>query len=470
MNTTTRCLLVAALLASCSHPETGAPEPAPEELPVLVVGAGMSGLAAAASLEASGIDAVVLEARDRIGGRTHTADVDGATLDLGGAWIHGPRRNPIARLSDALGLERFEDESGLGRFASDDAEIDGLSELRMYLIAGPLLAALTGDGKFDGLEDGEDRSVADFVDAWIADSGLDERDAAIARFAVVDLLVETEYACDASELSLRWFYEEGGFSGGDWLIDGGYGQIVDHLAQGLDVRLEQVVERVVERDGYVRVHTRDGATIDGSAVVMTVPLGVLNAGAIAFEPPLDAERTAAMGRLGMAHLEKVILRFDERFWGDTFDGMAAVMAEGDAGHFDSVFDFTEAAGAPTLAFLYGGGDSREVQENWSDERILAGALDGLRLIVGPAVEIPEPRATHVTRWHTDPFARGSYSFIKVGGSPDDHRRIARPHGLVHFAGEATSAEHSSTVHGALMSGLREAERLGASREQFWATR
>lgn len=476
---TPRAVLASALLAllaaacaptRCDEPVATATGPAtgpaldPSGFPVVVVGAGMAGLATAAALEANGIDAVVLEARDRIGGRTHTADVDRARIDLGGAWIHGPRRNPIARLARELGFDRTEHDPSIDRIASDDPLLDGVSEFELYERMMPLLAALMDDARHDE----EERSVGAFVDEWIAQADLDERAARVTRFGVATLSVELDYACDVDELSLRWFYEEDGFDGGDWIVTGGYGGLVDGLREGLDVRLSQVVTQVRERDGFVEVETADGTTIAGRAAVVTVPLGVLRAEAIAFDPPLNEERRAAIARLGMAHLEKVVLRFDERFWANTFDDMIVVDAATDAGRFTSLYDFTELAGAPTLVALYGGGGSREVQESWSDERIVAGALAALELVLGEDAESPAPRATAVTRWHSDPFSLGSYSFVPVGASLADYATLAEPHGLVHFAGEATHAAHPSTVHGAFMSGLREARRLGADTDVFWA--
>ena len=120
---------------------------------------------------------------------------------------------------------------------------------------------------------------------------------------------------------------------------------------------------------------------------------------------------------------------------------------------------TRFAGAPTLLFLYGGRFSRDTQENKTDDDIVASALGVLETIHGNP--IPTPTETRVTRWTTDPYSLGSYSFIPAGASPDDMRQLAEPvAGRVLFAGEATYFEYHATVHGAMMSGMREATRLG----------
>lgn len=123
-------------------------------------------------------------------------------------------------------------------------------------------------------------------------------------------------------------------------------------------------------------------------------------------------------------------------------------------------DVREVAGANTLVGLYGGQFAREVQAGWSDEEIVAGALAALSAAWDRT--IPAPSATAVTHWTTDPYAGGSYSSLPVGAWREDLVSLRRPEERLLFAGEATEPDYYGNVHAAVMTGLREAERLGVS--------
>ena len=445
----TSCLL---LLAGCKT-TTAPPEPA--RRPVVVVGAGVAGLAAARALADAGRDVVVLEARDRIGGRVDTRDVGGVPVDAGAMFLHGVVDNPLAALCDALGIGYESTGFGSGLVydaASGEAVEDGF--LRLALATrdfedrlGELAAALPADA-----------SVRDGIEAFLADaSELSADQRRYASFALTQLLIELYESGPADAMSLRAYaespYEE--FAGGNHVLPGGYVQVVDALARGLDIRLNAPVSRIAHDAADVTVSTPSGE-VRGSHVIVTVSIGVLQAGKIEFDPPLPASKLAAIERLDMGNLEKVILRFDEPFWrerGETFLYIAET-----PGEFPGFTDWTEAAGAPTLMCLYGGRSARDVLDSWKDEEIAARAMEALREIFG--ADVPDPVATHVTRWRDDPWTLGSYSYLPIGSSPDDMRELGAPVGSrLLFAGEATAPLLYATTHGALVSGLREARRI-----------
>ena len=259
--------------------------------------------------------------------------------------------------------------------------------------------------------------------------------------------------------------EEESFGGGDHVPDGGYSRLIHHLAEGLDIRLSNPVSRVEYDDSGVTIQTKGGTVYSGSHVIVTVPLGVLKSGHFEFNPPLPKAKRTAIQRLDMGNLEKVILRFDALFWTAFQDQAAMFLDKSEPGRFPFFVDMTRFAGAPTLVCLYGGGSSRRTQDRAQDEEIVAAAIEALSEILGGPV--PTPSATHVTRWRSDPFSRGSYSFIPVGASPEDMHELARPVAdRVLFAGEATYFDHYGTVHGAILSGVREAERFGAKKNSI----
>jgi monoamine oxidase len=423
-----------ALAASQLLPGCGSRDDAPKER-IVVIGAGMAGLAAARRLVDAGRDVTVLEARDRIGGRIWTDTSLGVPIDLGAAWIHGTEDNPLVELADQVGARRVETDFDKPVLLRDGGEVsaeDVQTTLKRWQeIAGELVTR--------GGDAGADESVATGL-AQVAD--LDDP---LIQWCVASEIVG-EYAADPDELSLKWYGNEGEFGGPDVLLPGGYQQLAQHLARGLTIRLGTEVSRVTYDDSGVRLETAQGA-VDADRAIVTVPLGVLKAGAIAFDPPLPEEKRGAIERLGFGLLDKVVLKFDRPFWPDT-DVIGLVGGDQPVSLLINGETF---AAAPLLIGLLGGRDARQ-REAFSDQDAAAK--------VAAALKAPNPSGALVTRWAADPYARGSYSFIAVGSSPDDMRTLSEPVARrLAFAGEATNPEFFGTVHGAYLSGVREAERI-----------
>ena len=158
--------------------------------------------------------------------------------------------------------------------------------------------------------------------------------------------------------------------------------------------------------------------------------------------------------MGFGTVERVVLTYDTVWWG----GGGIVYAD-DTGRFPVVVDFTAFTGAPTLIFIYGGPAAAAVQADLSDDEILAAAR---AVVLAAFGEDPEPAATAVSHWASDEYARGAYTFASVDASPADHTALAAPvDDRVLFAGESTvDPAWTATIPGAILSGLREARRLG----------
>jgi monoamine oxidase len=422
-------LAASQLLQGCSS----SPD-APKER-IVVIGAGMAGLAAARRLADAGVDVTVLEARERVGGRTWTDTTLGVPIDLGAAWIHGPEGNPITELADQVGARRVETDFDNPVVFQDGREL-GADLVQATLQRWQEITKELGELSEDA---GEDESVATGL-AEVAD--LDDP---LVQWSVASEIVG-EYAADPSELSLKWLSSEGEFGGSDLILPGGYIQLVQHLARGLTIRLGTEVNRVSYGGSGVRIETSGGA-VEADRAIVTVPLGVLKAGAVAFDPPLSEVKRAAIERLGFGVLDKIVLEFDEAFWPDA-DVIGLV---GGKQPVPFLINGETFADAPLLIGLSGGSDARG-REGLSDQDTVAQMV--------AALQAPAPTASLVTRWAADPYARGSYSFIAVGSSPDDMEALAEPaNDRLAFAGEATNAEFFGTVHGAYLSGVREAERI-----------
>lgn len=452
-------LLSLRLSSGCAAPNSSTEPAAPpsEETPILIIGAGVAGLSAARALTDAGWPVVVLEARDRLGGRTYTADLGGGRVDLGGAWIHGPNQdNPVAQYVDAVGLQRtFHDTETSWMF---DA-VDGVE-----LTAGELAELLAGISRFDARAwdypeaFDDETSAEELIALFLEAEGFDEPLRSRLQFALEVVFSSSSGGTDA--LSIPLLAEGPEEADIDEVVVGGYGSMVDRLAEGLDVRMSSPVRAIVRREDGVAVEL-DGETLEGSHAVVTVPLGVLKAGHIAFDPPLPESKQRAIERIGFGPYEKVVLTWDTQWWDDGDGNLVQYTGLGAGRAMPTFFDMTEPAGAPTLACLYSGRFAETAQASMTDEDLIDAAVEALSRAWRR--EVPAPSAAIATRWTSDPYSLGGYSFRQVGMESSDVDALGEPvGGRLLFAGEATDHSHWATVHGAMRSGLREATRIDAN--------
>ena len=274
-----------------------------------VVGAGVAGLAAARAMVDGGFEVVVLEARERIGGRVATTRPDGWGLpvELGANWVQAPGRSGLRERLAAADVENvpFDWDRQLLLGA------DGRPIEHPWRTLGPGVRAVGQAIRWADKRE-HDRSIA----AALRASGAAGRVEPLVLAHALDVEIATEYGASAGELSAWWGTAEG-HNGPDWLVIGGYGGLADGLATGLDVRLSTpVVSLAWDPDGVTLVPgAADGSAGTGGAalrvdrVVIAVPLGVLQANRPSFVPALPDDHQAAISSLAMGLLDKVWLRF-----------------------------------------------------------------------------------------------------------------------------------------------------------------
>jgi monoamine oxidase len=427
-----------------------------DEFDTIVVGAGVSGLAAARLLTRAGRRVVVLEARDRIGGRVHTDRRDGVATDLGASWIHGINDSPVAAAAEAFGMRTVEftvggyqpDSRPIAYYGPDGVRLSDEAAQRyiddIHAVDATLLETVA--------ESAPDASYRDATEAALARQGWDDERVQRVR-EYLEHRSEEQYGAWIEDLAAHGLDDD--FADGDEVVfPDGYDRLPEHLAEGLDVRLDHVVSRVAWSEDGVTVTTGHGDFAGGSAVV-TVPVGVLRSSSFTIEPPLPQPAAGALGRLTMNAFEKVFLRFPSKFWDDD---VYAIRQQGpEAVWWHSWYDLTGLDGIPTLLTFAAGPAAVETRD-WDEQRVVDSVLAQLRRLYGD--DVGQPTRVDITHWQDDPFAHGAYAYMTVGSTTADHDDLATPVGeVLHLAGEATWTDDPATVTAALCSGHRAAQNV-----------
>ncbi|TVU28580.1 hypothetical protein EJB05_20102, partial [Eragrostis curvula] len=451
------------------------PRPPPSVPPpsILIVGAGLAGLAAARHLISLGFKVAVIEGRLRPGGRVFTKSMRSsaaeypdivAAADLGGSVLTGINGNPLGVIARQLGfpLHKVRDKCPL--YLPDGRPVDPDMDARVEAAFNQLLDKVCQLRQViaDGVPHGVDVSLGLALEAFRAAHGVAAEPE--ERMLLDWHLANLEYANAAplADLSMAFWDQDDPYEmGGDHcFIPGGNSQFVRALADGLPIFYGQNVRKIQYGCDGVMVHT-DKQAFRGDMVLCTVPLGVLKKGDIKFVPELPARKQDAIQRLGYGLLNKVVMLFPYDFWDGKIDTFGHLTEEsGQRGEFFLFYSYSSVSGGPLLIALVAG-ESAVKFEKLSPMENVEKVLDTLKKIFSPkGIEVPNPLQAICTRWGTDRFTYGSYSYVAIGASGDDYDILAESvHDRVFFAGEATNRRYPATMHGALLSGYREAANI-----------
>ena len=420
---------------------------------MIVVGAGMAGLAAAARLRQHGLSVTVLEARDRVGGRVHTVDDLGAPIDLGAAWMHDQKGNPLTPIAKRAGVAALiTDYESVDLRSADGRRIDSGTVNAATDARDEIFAALS-----DQAEAGSAAENLRFSTAYAkaVEDGPDLSPKAEDTLSwLTGVAIPLDLAADASEVSLVGWNEGDTYDGGgDALVKAGAHQLIREVGKGVAVETGFEVESISQSSRGVVVTAASGTSFRCRSCVVTVPLGVLRSNSIHFTPELPRPHQSAISALRMGTLDKVILRYPKQWWPDVTQlGVVGPSIDRTV----STFNMQPTTGLPLLLAFTGGSYARSL-ESLSDDDLVAVITDQLAHGFGDAARGHD--LSLVTRWSKDRWALGSYSYMPPGASSDDRAALGQPVGRIFFAGEHTSVERPATMDGAYRSGLAAAAKV-----------
>ncbi|XP_034235850.1 peroxisomal N(1)-acetyl-spermine/spermidine oxidase-like [Thrips palmi] len=458
---------------------------------VVVVGAGVAGLSAAQRLAQCGLcNVTVLEATDRPGGRVHSCWLGDSVVELGAQWLYGGCPNnsvyslaareglltadshqdqdkpPLFCTSDGRAVEPCLARAAHHTFALIESQARSLFTLKLTKPTGALLTFLH-------------RRMQQEVLRYPEELRYDV--SAVMHGLANDL--RCRVGADLASVSADHFGSAVKLAGGSARLPMGFVGVLAPLLRDLPeetVHYCKVVEKIQwgsgvgKAGGRARVRTRDGAELEADYVVVTVPLGVLKSTAESlFSPSLPTERLDAIRDLGNGVVNKIFLEYAHPFWLPGRGSGALKLAWtpdellARASWTTGIAALEEVPGSRAVLCAWVAGDEARCMENESDDAVAEAVTRVLRRFTGDP-SLPYPETILRSRWTSDPFFQGSVSYLglesNVGqqcdlSAPLPSPCAETPEPTLLFAGEATCPGHFATVHGARLSGLREAERI-----------
>ena len=410
------------------------------DVDVVVIGAGVAGLAASRQLCRAELSHVTLEAGDRIGGRVHTdRSIFGVPYDIGAHWLHTRKKNPFADYGLKHGFDIYRAPTDGGSFH-----------------VGNRLATAPEEAAYERARKATQKAIA-----RVARSGRDRAASEVLPdrgdwALTVDLYVGAyEMGRDLDAVSCIDWYESTG--GADFYCREGFGALVAHWARGIPVELNTRADVVRWGGAGVEVETPRG-TIRARAALITVSVGVLAAGGIRFDPALPEARQEALGQVDMSHYNHVALRFDRDVFGIPEDGYVTYKARQEPGGPPLGFGALVNAGGTGITYCDLGGSLARALSREGAGAAEGFVLDELKRIFGANVGKGLVGRHHFD-WTAYPLTLGAYAGANPGGY-GGREVLSRPEaGKLWFAGEAMGGKLSGTVAGARKSGTKAAKKL-----------
>jgi monoamine oxidase len=398
---------------------------------VVVIGAGAAGVAAARRLVDAQIRVVVIEARDRVGGRGWTRNIAGFSLDLGCGWLHSADKNEWSRIARTLAFEIDPTPPPWGHRALETGFAAG-DQAEFWAARNRFHARLKA-----AAVSGVDRRASELLEPGERWNFLLDALSTYANGVELDHL---------SVIDFERYHD----TGTNWRVVKGYGALMAAYAAGLDIRLNCPATLIDHSGTRLRIETPQGAIVADAAIV-AVPSNMIAGETLRFSPRLPGKREAADALpLGLA--DKLFLGIDDP---DAFPAETRLV-----GAIDRTATATyhlRPFGRPVIEGYFGGRLARDLEAE-GEEGFARFAIDQIAEHLGNDVR-KHLRLIAASRWAHDPFACGSYSYARVGHADARAVLAAAVNDRLFFAGEACSRHDFSTAHGAYRTGLDAAEQV-----------
>lgn len=421
---------------------------------VIIIGAGASGIAASNYLQQNGKKVLILEARNRIGGRIHDTYIKGfGKIPLGAAWLHYKQNSWTSYNIKKHVLKDLLDEYNVKYVNSSG--LDNKSNTVIYNSEGKLFSDKKSLEILNKLPDlickeckkNPEMVLSKCVERLLKRYNLPE------DISNAFLNRSTEH-CSLNSDIIRCRDYDCWKPNGNIVVDG-YKKLLTKLSENIKIRLNSEVIKIEQLEDFINITTKNKKIYKSRYVISTIPLGVLKQNNIFFSPPLPKEKINALKNINTGSHEKIFLSFPYKFW----DPEIHVFHYSDSKNRGLCTQWQSLPINKTKHVLYtnlSGPDIKYVHN--TDEELKNISMKNLKKIFGDS--IPEPDNIYVTRWKLDPYTMGSaHSHPNLNGSMEDFKIISKPFRRLFFSGVSSSESVTETVEAAILTGIRASKEI-----------